>query len=154
MEFKNNYKFRDLLPIAVFLIFFLIADIAGLICIIAFFNNEKLSGEIIGIIALVICAIGLLSLIIILSSCVATIDEEKIETKGLIGAKLIFNINDIYKIEKKPGPKGILVFIIHGNTPQINSNKNKVKTISLFADEKREKILRHFITNPEVWETK
>lgn len=148
MEFKKRYRFMDSILYIIILGILFVGNIAAMVCIIVLRGNEIFSGEIAGIIFCVICAVGLLALILIIFSCV-TVDEKKIESRSLKGIKLSFNIDDIYKIEKKPGPKGISVFVIHGNTPQAHLKKNK--TITLIADENREKILRHFITNPQVW---
>ncbi|MDE7380205.1 MAG: hypothetical protein K2N14_04040 [Clostridia bacterium] len=152
MEFKKSYIFRDCLTFIVLLSIPLALDIAMLIFMMVNISNDKFSGVIIGIIFVGICAVGLLVIILILCMDVV-IDEEKIEVKRFKRTLIRFYIEDIYKIEKKIGSKGVPLFIIYGNTPQPHSRKSKVNTINLGADEKREKILRHFITNPDVWET-
>lgn len=147
MEFKKQYKFIDYLLFIIMLGIIFSGCIALLICIIVL----PCDGKIIGIVCLGLCAVGLFVVMLILCQWV-TIDEEKIELKTLFhGVYLSFNINEIYKIEKKPGAKGTLVCIIHADTPQ---NKfRKIKTINLLIDDKREKIIKHFITDPNVWDT-
>ena len=145
MEFKKQYKFIDFLFFIIMMGVILVMYIALIICAIVLPAN----GKIIGVVCLGICAV--VSLVVMLLLCRwVTIDEEKIEIKILFqGIFLSFNINDIYKVEKKPGAKGTIVCIVHANTPQ--NKPRKIKTINLLIDEKREKILRHFITNPDVW---
>lgn len=153
MEFKKSYTFRDSLPFAIFFGFFVVLLLVLIIWLIIYgISHCEFPEILIPLIPLVIGFAGGLFVIIIFASQYVTIDEEKIVWKGLIGPELRFNINDIYKIEIKPGPKKEPVFIIYGNSPQINSQKCKVKTINIFADKKREEILKHFITNPEVWQ--
>lgn len=148
MEFKKHYIFMDSILYIIILGILLVGDIVALSFVIIWYGNEKFSGEIAGIIFCIICAVGLLLLILMVFSFV-TIDEKKIELKKLLGNKLSFCISDIYKIEKKHGPKGISVFVIYGNSPK--TNFDKIETITLMADENREKILRHFISNSKVW---
>lgn len=152
MEFKKQYTFM------IFLLFIVMFSIifAGCIALITWMivygvSTGWESGVIVGIVCIGICAVGALALILVFSQWV-TIDEEKIELKTLFrGVYLSFKINDIYKIEKKPGGKGILVFVIHGSTQQFK--ERKIKTINFWINNKNEKILRHFITNPDVWVT-
>ena len=145
MEFKKQYKFIDHLFFIIMMGVILVGYVAAIICVIVLAGD----GKIIGVVCLGIGAVFSLVIMLVLCRWV-TIDEEKIEIKTLFsGVYLSFNISDIYKIEKKPGAKGTIVCIVHANTPQVKPRK--VKTINLLIDEKREKILRHFITNPDVW---
>lgn len=145
MEFKKQYKFIDLLFFIVMMGVILVMYIALIICVIVLPGD----GKIVGVVCLGIGAGGSLVMMLVLCRWV-TIDKEKIEIKTLFqGVYISFKISDIYKIEKKPGAKGTIVCIVHANTPQIKPRK--IKTINLLIDEKREKILKHFITNPDVW---
>lgn len=156
MEFQKRYKFMDSLPFIIMLSILLVGISAMIVFLLVYgLQQGQISATIITVVTIfVIFFIVLLSITLILSTSVI-IDEEKIVFKGLRGAIVSYNINDIYKIETKQGPKGVLLFEIHGNTPQVHFRKSIYHRdmISLIVTDKSKKVLQHFINNPEVWQT-
>lgn len=150
MEFKKQYIFIIFLPFIIMLGIFLVLYISLITWMIVYgISTDWANGAITGVISCSIMA--LVSVVTVLALCQwVTIDEEKIELKTLFrGVYLSFKINDIYKIEKITGAKGIVQWEIYGSTPQ--KQPRKINKISFWVTKKSEKVLRHFITNPDVW---
>ncbi len=154
MEFKESYKFMDYLLFIIITGLGIVANL-GLI-VFACPYGFKTGQTTISIILLVVFVlfIAILLWIIFLLSIWITIDKDKIQLKELTGVIVSYNISDIYKIEKVIGPKGVPAFMIYGSTPQDYSRKSfhTRDSIPLLVTNKSTEVLKHFVTNPEVWQ--